>query len=389
MNTSPEAIIPVSKKTWRWLRQGHPAGLGLRYRMTYAWNAFWFDVNWKLQEGSMDDGDPGLPSDPVFILGLWRSGTSFAHELLGACPGFVAPSTRQCMNASTFALTRRQAGGASAIRPMDGMEISSDSPQEDEFALLALGVPTVYRAFLDPARIEELERLLSPDYWLNEAPPEWGGAWLDFLRFVQRQGRPEGHEGRLALKSPSHSFRVKAIERMFPEGRHLWITRSPDELLHSNRKMWTAMFKRYGLSAPRAGLRPARPPWGSSKVAEPHLLESDAAAQRLDGFLLRAFAQAAACLDWMCAHMGRDRLAVVDFAQLTADPPGVISAAGCRLGLGERLQLRQACEAVASKHAAYQPERYWKREASVGSDEVLAALAASQCRALASHGVAN
>jgi hypothetical protein len=27
------------------------------------------------------------------------------------------------------------------------------------------------------------------------------------------------------------------------------------------------------VSAPRAGLRPARPPWESSKVAEPHLLE--------------------------------------------------------------------------------------------------------------------
>jgi tripartite-type tricarboxylate transporter receptor subunit TctC len=30
------------------------------------------------------------------------------------------------------------------------------------------------------------------------------------------------------------------------------------------------------MSAPRAGLRPARPPWGSSKVAKPHLLESNA-----------------------------------------------------------------------------------------------------------------
>jgi cobaltochelatase CobN len=37
---------------------------------------------------------------------------------------------------------------------------------------------------------------------------------------------------------------------------------------------WQARRSEPALSTPRAGLRPARPPWGSSKVAEPHLLES-------------------------------------------------------------------------------------------------------------------
>jgi hypothetical protein len=376
LHANPEAIMAVSNRTWRWLRQGRPAGLGWRHRMAYAWNAFWFDVNWKLQEGTMgemeamDENGPGLRSDPVFILGLWRSGTSFAHELLSACPGLIAPSTRQCMNASTFALVRRHARGASALRPMDGMEIYADSPQEDEFALLALGVPTVYRAFLDPARIEELERLLCPDYWAHEAPPGWGRVWLDFLRCVQRQGRPQGQDGyarRLALKSPGHSFRVKAIERFFPTGRHLWITRSPHDLLHSNRKMWTAMFARYGLSP--------------------------AVQQRLDGFLLQAFRQAASCLDWMCAHVGRDRLVVVDFDRLTADPAGVIAAAGARLGLGDVSRLREACEA-AGKEAARQRssvrrEPYPREGLSASADQVLAALGDAQHRALASHGVAD
>ena len=37
------------------------------------------------------------------------------------------------------------------------------------------------------------------------------------------------------------------------------------------------------LSAPKAGLRPARPPRGSSHVAKPHLLEKPAAAGRRPG----------------------------------------------------------------------------------------------------------
>jgi len=360
MSATPEAIIPVSRKTLRWLRQGRPTHLGWRRGASYAWNAFWFDVNAALQKRLTPETEPALPANPVFILGLWRSGTTFAHELLNACPGLTAPTTRQCMNASTFMLTGRQARNATVSRPMDAMEISQDSPQEDEFALLSLGIPTVYRAFLDPGRIEEQARLLSPDYWVSEAPSAWHGEWLAFLRAVQGQTEAGA---RLVIKSPGHSFRVKAIEGIFPESRYVWITRSPAELLHSNRRMWMAMFKRYGMN----GVDP----------------------QRLDRFLLQAFEQAASCLDWLCGRMGADRLAVIDFSRLAADPAAVIAATGQGLGLGERPSLYRACETALRERGGYRREQYRPGLLSAEEERALAILRASQDRALASHGLTD
>lgn len=356
MSAAAKAIIPVSTQTWEWLKQGRPSGLAFRQRAIYGWHAFWFGVNQRLQQRLLADLKPDSLDGSVFVLGLWRSGTTLAHEILSRCSGFAAPTTRQCMNASTFALSAPPGRAAAVKRPMDAMEISPDSPQEDEFALLSLGVPTAYRAFLDPSRIREQEQLLSPAYWQEEAPA-WMESWLTFLRLVKKQG-----EARLAIKSPGHTFRIKAIEPLFPHGRYLWITRSPDEMLYSNRKMWQAMFDRYGLST--------------------------SLAEELDHFLLQAFTQAAGCLDWLCGCVGRDRLAVIDFSHLTADPENAIAAAGTRLGLGSDAELRAACKSALAGSAGYRRDRYVAQSLPADTERVLQLLGESQKRALASHGVA-
>ena len=64
-------------------------------------------------------------------------------------------------------------------RPMDQVTIRADSPQEDEFALTAMGVPSVYRGFLDPRRLPELKSLLDPIFWA-EADPSWLKKLEDF-----------------------------------------------------------------------------------------------------------------------------------------------------------------------------------------------------------------
>ncbi len=357
MGRIPEAILPVSTTTWRWLKQGRAAGMRFRrHGLAYAWNAFWFDINLRLQRRLLADIKSRSLADSVFVLGLWRSGTTLAHELLSGCPGFVAPATGQCMNASTFGLSRA-ARGVSVARPMDAMSVTHDSPQEDEFALLALGIPTAYRAFLDPSRIGEQQRVVSPDYWTHEAPPAWHEEWLDFLHLARRQQK---QDARLVIKSPGHSFRIKAIERFFSDARYLWITRAPDEVLYSNRKMWKAMFRRYGMT---------------------HFIEDE-----LDRFLLQACEQAAGCLDWLCERMGRERLAVIDFGDLTTDPASAVAAAGKRLGLGDEAGMRAACEATFQRRSGYRQDRYPSRSLSAHEERVLSMLDGSQRRALASHG---
>jgi hypothetical protein len=206
-----------------------------------AWKAFWFDKNWALQKLNF----PSLPleSDPVFLVGLWRSGTTYLHELLASHPTFYTPQTWQCFGASNFLTTGKPLRDQIVTRPMDHHVISNTSPQEDEFALMSLGIPSAYLGFFRPDLLDQLHYVLNPDFWLQEAGDNWGDEWLRFLQLL-----PHEPNQRLLLKSPNHLFRLPALTRMFPNAKWIYIFRDTDACLDSNRKMWQAMFDEYAVT---------------------------------------------------------------------------------------------------------------------------------------------
>ena len=179
---------------------------------------------------------PPMPDDPVFILGLWRSGTTFAHEMLATQGGVTAPQSWECFRPSTLRLLAPPQPAPGIARPMDDVVISVSSPQEDEFALLLLGENSLYRGFLDPRRLPDLQAWLTPaddDQWLP--------AFETFLRAV-RARRP----GRLLVKSPNHLFRIVSIARRYPRAAFLVMLRHPAMIYGSNVRMWQAMTRLYG-----------------------------------------------------------------------------------------------------------------------------------------------
>jgi len=235
----------------RWL-QTDPAwpGLPLGQRAGLGWQARLGSLNHRLARLNAGPTAADLPA-PLLVLGPWRSGTTVMHELLAAATGLSTPRTWQCMNAAAFTSSGRPAGkGVRVLRPMDGLAVSADSPQEDEFALLTLGVDSAYRAFWMPHRLAQLQHTLQPEHWLQDE--SWLATWLGFLADVQRSA--PGRPGPVLLKSPNHSFRLAAIQRRFPATRAVWMLRDGSEVFHSNLKMWRAMFLQHGLTeaAPQA-----------------------------------------------------------------------------------------------------------------------------------------
>jgi hypothetical protein len=179
---------------------------------------------------------PPMPDNPVFILGMWRSGTTLAHEMLAALDGSTTPHSWECFRPSTLRLLAPPRLAPGIARPMDDAVISASSPQEDEFALLLLGENSLYRGFLDPRRLPELQALLAPvddDRWLP--------AFETFMRGVQAT-RP----GRLIIKSPNHLFRIVSIARRYPRAAFLVTLRHPSTIYWSNVRMWQAMTRLYG-----------------------------------------------------------------------------------------------------------------------------------------------
>lgn len=190
-----------------------------------------------------------LAEAPVFVLGFWRSGTTLLNEMLVSDPRFVSPTTFQCMTPETFALLSPIAGLVERMlpgtRPMDSMDFKMDSPQEDEFAILNLGLQTPYRYMAFPSI--GVGPQAQARYW-PQSEGEWQawiGKWQGFLRCVA-QANPGK---RLVLKSPPHTGRIARLLAEYPDAKFVHISRQPGPLYASNLKMNKAMAATQSLEA--------------------------------------------------------------------------------------------------------------------------------------------
>jgi len=127
---------------------------------------------------------------------------------------------------------------------MDNMRFSWESPQEDEFALLALGAPSPYEALIVPSLLRDPRSLLDARSWTVEEQRCWSETLYYFLKLVTvQQGKA------MVLKSPSHGFRLPLLSSLFPESRYVLIERNPYEVFASNLKLWSTLLDQYSVES--------------------------------------------------------------------------------------------------------------------------------------------
>src|SRR5271156_4264092 len=171
----------------RWIEAGGPVDRRLSFQHSrQAWAAFWFERYAEITARRC--ATLTLPTKMVFIVGLWRTGSTALHRLLADATGWATPRTWQCFRPADFLLAPAPRG-RQASRPMDEGLIGTFTPQEDEFAALLIGEPSLYRAFIDPRRLDELMDLFRQ--WqqpsLDLAAPPLSNRWEIFLKAVSQQ----------------------------------------------------------------------------------------------------------------------------------------------------------------------------------------------------------
>ncbi len=358
MRAQQPVAFPMGRTAADWILQGGKPKRGpIGASWLYRWHRFWFEKNLRAVDAKSSSV---VLKPPVFIMGMWRSGTTFLHELLATNRGLIAPSTWQCMNSSIHLLYPPPPGGLRTTRPMDSFEVSADSPQEDEFAALAQGVPSVYRALFDPRRLPEVRQWLDPLVWEGLPPDQWWLRWCLFLKSVQGDA-----PGRLLLKSPNHTFRVSAILRQMPQTTLIWILRDPRDVFFSNMKMWAAMVQRYAL------WEVDRPTWEA----------------QLQEFLAAAMQFSSQALLTAVKQLPPAQLAVLQYDDLINQPEALVRKVHERLELPADQLDREALRRVTDRTASYARTSYDDRLAPPWLEPLGQRLAEDYRQACASHGI--
>ncbi len=279
-------------------------------------------------------GKVDLPEDPVFVLGHWRTGTTMLHEILSLDPRHRAPTTYECFVANHFVVSQRWLKGWSGFalpgtRPPDNMQMGWDLPQEDEFALCNRGAGSIYEQIAFPNRQLPITDTLELDNLSTSDRARWSSIWTSFLREVLYQ-----REGRLVLKSPTHTFRLPWLVQWFPQARFIYLMRDPADVIPSTIRLWNSLFATQGY----------------------HKRREDA--WSLESFVLDLFVRMHERFESTVAQIPDDRLVRLRFDKLTQDTRATVADLYQQLELGPIDPLESPLTEYLEMRADYQKNRH-------------------------------
>ncbi len=273
-----------------------------------------------------------IKDDPLFIIGHWRSGTTMLHELLVLDRRHTYADTYACFAPNHFLVTRFLIPWwlkylMPSRRPMDNMPVGWDYPQEDEFALCSMGIPSPYLKFAFPNHAPACQEYLDLRGVSPEARARWKRGLLWFLKCITLR-----NPKRIVLKSPPHTSRIEVLLELFPNARFVHIVRDPYAVFPSTIKTWKRFYDDHGAQVPKF--------------------------EGLEEHVLASFERMYEVLEESRQLVDPSRFCEVRYEDLVKDPVSQIRELYDKLGLGGFEDVLPALEAYAARTAGYKTSRY-------------------------------
>ncbi|MEZ4320333.1 MAG: sulfotransferase [Myxococcota bacterium] len=228
-------LCGATASTWHRLRREH--GVDAAYAHRAAQITVLSAYNSAVRRFDRHPPRP-LKRDPVFVLGHWRSGTTWLYHRMAEAPGLTAPNAFQVVNPLTFrasepVASRVFAGLVPEKRVQDDVPLGFALPEEDEYAIALLAGTSPYLGRSFPRALPFYERFLTLDACTDAERTAFHRAMRVFLGRLM-----DGADARPLLKSPAHTARVKHLLRWFPDARFVHIHRDPFAVFASTRHLY-------------------------------------------------------------------------------------------------------------------------------------------------------
>lgn len=166
---------------------------------------------------------------PIFIIGHWRSGTTYLHKLMTLDKNLGYVTNFQTFLPEIFL-------GSQEVwkpifqrllpekRPVDNVTYSLDSPEEEEYALGNMSPYCFYHGWFFPKNMKKFfNKFALFDGVSEQVKTEWKIIYVKFLKKVTYSVNGK----RLVIKNPANTARIKILLEIFPDAKFIHIYRNP------------------------------------------------------------------------------------------------------------------------------------------------------------------
>ncbi len=183
-----------------------------------------------------------IDNDPIFILGHWRSGTTYLHNLLSQDVNMAYVTTYQSvfpnqLLSSRWLFRTMMSAKMPKKRPADNVELNPDFPQEEEFALGNVNPFGYYNFWYFP---RETKSYCDNYLHLENLSPKQQERWKkDYEVFVKKTLLNQRPSNRFLSKNPPHTSRIPQLLELFPNAKFIYLYRNPVSVFLSTFNFFT------------------------------------------------------------------------------------------------------------------------------------------------------
>jgi len=190
-----------------------------------------------------------IKEPPIFILGHWRSGTTYLHRMMVQDEQWGYVSSMQAFVPEAYVtLSQIMASKLQKfwpeVRPMDNVSYSPNVPEEEDYSLACVSPFSFYCCWYFPKHMREMfqRSVLLND--ISEAEKQqWERTYLKILKKTTLFS--EGKQ--LVIKNPSNTARIPALLKLFPDAKFIHIYRNPYDVYTSTMRFYKKLVPNYAL----------------------------------------------------------------------------------------------------------------------------------------------
>ena len=192
-----------------------------------------------------------IEKPPIFILGHWRSGTTYLQMLMIKDSQFAYASNLETIFPLVFLSSRwfyerLLKGAMPEKRRQDNFKLGVNQPGEEEFALANMGTISFYHGIPFPNKRRFYAKYITFEGISEDKIRKWKRTYKFYLKKLTYASKGK----QLVLKNPPNTGRVKELLEMFPDAKFIHIYRDPYKVLPSTVKMYENLLPQMFLQVP-------------------------------------------------------------------------------------------------------------------------------------------